>query len=178
MQSRILNQVTRLAVAAGLASALTSGIACTKNPDQTKLQYVPDMADGAALKSQRDFLQPPEGAVTRSAILYPGSIEESEKVLDNPLPATPENLAAGKKLWNSYCIPCHGVKGNSQGSITDVYPAPPNLVDKDYPAHKDGFYFHKMTFGGAIMPAYGHAIAPQERWQIAHYIHELQRAAR
>ncbi|NBQ53831.1 MAG: cytochrome c [Proteobacteria bacterium] len=42
----------------------------------------------------------------------------------------------------------------------------------------DGFYFHKMTFGGAIMPSYGHAISPQERWQIAHYIHELQRVAK
>lgn len=178
MQSRITSNMTRIAAAAGLVVSTMAGVACTKNPDQTKMQYVPDMADTAALKSQRDFLAPPEGSVTRNAILYPATIEESEKVLDNPVPASAENLAAGKKLWNTYCIPCHGVRGDSQGSITDLYPAPPNLVAKDYPAHKDGFYFHKMTFGGAIMPAYGHAIAPQERWQIAHYIHELQRAAK
>lgn len=174
MQSRFSVRMM-CAVALSGASLMAS---CTKDPNQTKLQYVPDMADTAALKSQRDFLQPPEGAVARSAIVYPNSIEESEKFLSNPIPGNEYTIAQGQKLWNNYCTPCHGVAGDSNGSITDVYPKPPNLVAKDYPEHKDGFFFHKITFGGAIMPAYGHAIAPQERWQIVHYIHELQKVAK
>lgn len=177
------------------AVTLLATAACKRDPNQTKMQYVPDMADTAALKSQRDYLQPPEGSVALSAksykaVLmkgpagaedfprpYPATIEEAEKTLQNPVPATPEALAQGKALWGKFCITCHGADGAGDGSITDIYPKPPNLIAKDYPARKDGFYFHKMTFGGAIMPSYGHAISAEERWMIAHYIHELQKAA-
>ena len=130
MASRIFLKLAGL----GIAASMMAGVACTKNPDQTKMQYVPDMADSAALKSQRDFLQPPEGTVTRTAILYPSTIEEAEKTLQNPITASAEATEQGKKLWNKFCTPCHGALGDSNGSITDVYPKPPNLVAKDYPA--------------------------------------------
>lgn len=177
MASRVYLKLAGLGIAASMICAM-AGIGCTKNPDQTKMQYVPDMADSAALKSQRDFLQPPEGAVTRTAILYPATLEDAEKNLQNPIPPSAEASAQGKSLWNKFCIPCHGSAGDSNGSITDVYPKPPNIVAKDYPVHKDGFFFHTITFGGALMPSYGHAISPEERWLIAHYIHDLQRMAK
>lgn len=168
---------------------------CKKDPDQTKMQYVPDMADTAAIKSQRDYLQPPEGSVALSvksykAVLmnpgkgptefpkpYAASIEESEKTMENPVKASPEVVAKGKVLWSTFCVPCHGSDGAGVGSVTDAFVQAPTLLSDINRTRKDGFFFHKITFGGAVMPSYGHAISAEERWTIIHYIRDLQKAA-
>ena len=162
---------------ASLVLSLAALAACN-DPNTTKLQYAPDMADSAALKSQRDFLDPPAGSISTGAILYPATIEQSEQLLRNPLPTTKEAEAAGKVLYDTFCITCHGVDGKGQGTITDLYPMAPDLTHPVNDTRQDGFYFHKITFGGAIMPGYGHAIAAHERWQIAHYLRVLQRRAK
>jgi mono/diheme cytochrome c family protein len=190
--------------------------ACKGDPNKTKLQYVPDMADSPALKSQRDFLQPPEGTVTyvpdrekadflppddaaklgvkstgRDRVFYPAwdvrkghatryatTSDQSETMLENPLKPSAENSEKGKALWGTFCITCHGADGGGKGSIADVYPLQPaNLLSKQYLNRKDGFYFHVITHGIRTMPGYGHAISPEERWLIALYIHDLQKAA-
>ena len=150
------------------------GSSCNNDPNVTKMQYVPDMADSAAVKPQRDFLAPPEGSVTMNAILYPASIEESEKVLKNPFPSNPQMADRGKVLFETFCIPCHGLVGKGDGSITDLYPPPPDISAASYLQRGDGFFFHKITFGGPIMPSLGHAISAQERWQIVQYLRVLQ----
>jgi len=158
-------------------AALVVAPGCSPDPNTTKLQYVPDMADTAAIKAQRDFLNPPEGSVATNAILYPATIEESEKILRNPFPAAAESEAQGKKLYDTFCISCHGDDGKGKGSVTDLYPQPPDITNEAYVTRQDGFFFHKITFGGAIMPAYGYSISPHERWHIVHYVRVLQRAA-
>jgi cytochrome c5 len=35
----------------------------------------------------------------------------------NPIPATADSLAAGKKNYEKFCVPCHGVQG--KGGIRD-----------------------------------------------------------
>jgi len=163
---------------AGAAGGLLFlAVACNNDPNQTKMQYVPDMADGPVVKPQRDFLAPPDGAVAMNAILYPATIEESEKVLKNPFPPGPEIEARGKVLFDTFCIPCHGADAKGQGSITDLFPPPPDISLASYLTRGDGFFFHKITFGGPIMPALGHSISAHERWQIVHYLRTIQKQA-
>src|SRR5258708_32683646 len=33
----------------------------------------------------------------------------------NPLPATAENIAAGKEAFSHYCVACHGMDGQNTG---------------------------------------------------------------
>ena len=40
--------------------------------------------------------------------------EDARKV-KNPAPATPENLAAGEKVYHDNCVLCHGEKGAGDG---------------------------------------------------------------
>ena len=63
------------------------------DPSQPKVQYVPDMADAPTMKPQENYLEPPEGAVSTNAILYPATVEEAEKNLKNPLPNEPQVVA-------------------------------------------------------------------------------------
>jgi len=148
------------------------------DPTQPKVQYVPDMADAPTMKPQENYLEPPEGAVSSSAILYPATVEEAEKNLKNPLPNEPQVVALGEKTFNTFCIPCHGAAAKGDGSITDLYPRPPDLTAEIYQKRGDGFFFHRITFGANIMPGYGHAIMPHERWATVHYLRKLQGVAK
>lgn len=144
------------------------------DPTQPKVQYVPDMADAPTMKPQENYLEPPEGSVSTTAILYPATAEESEKNYKNPLPNESQVVALGEKTYNTFCITCHGAEAKGDGIITDLYPRPPDLTADIYKKREDGFFFHRITFGANIMPGYGHAIMPHERWATVHYLRKLQ----
>lgn len=155
-------------------------LGCHQDGNVTKMQWMPDMADAPTTKTQKDFFNPPEHSIPMNSILYPDTVEEAEKVLVNPFPANAEMAAKGEQLFNTFCITCHGAdaKGD-KGMIGDLFPHPPDITSGDYPKRADGFFFYRITFGSAstIMPPYGHAISPHERWYIIHYLRTLQKKA-
>ena len=152
-------------------------VGCKFDKRDTKIQYMPDMADAPTIKPQQDYLDPPEGSVAWNAEIYPRSVEEAELILRNPNRQLQDPSVAvkrGKKLFDVYCTPCHGFGGEGDGAVVPKVPAPPNLIADYYREKSDGFYFYKITFGSAIMPAYGYATWPAERWDIVSYVRELQ----
>ena len=156
------------------AAIVAAGLMVGCDSTQPKIQYVPDMADAPTLKPQENYLEPPEHSVATNAVLYPKTVEDAEANLKNPLPSDERVLALGEKMYGTYCIPCHGAAANGDGSITDLYPKPPDILTEAYQKRGDGFYFYRITFGGNIMPGYGHATLPFERWAIVHYVRKLQ----
>jgi mono/diheme cytochrome c family protein len=159
-----------------IATVLLSGLALFTACDNTqpKIQYVPDMADAPTMKPQENYLEAPEHAVAMNAILYPKTVEEAETNLKNPLPSDDRTLKLGERMFNTYCTPCHGASGKGDGSITDVYVKPPDITDAAYLKRQDGFFFYRITFGANVMPGYGHATLPHERWAIVKYLRKLQ----
>ena len=151
--------------------------ACQWDPNETKLQWMPDMADSPTVKPQEDFLNPPEHSISNQAILYPTLPEEAAKVFINPISASDDVLAKGKLLYETQCYVCHGTEAKGDGPIVDVYVKPPDLTGADYIARPDGRIFHVITFGQNSMPGYGYAVTPLERWQIVHYLRTLQKKA-
>ena len=159
-----------------LVVGLSGLFSCEFDPKTTKLQYMPDMADAPTVKAQEDYLDPPEHAVATNAILYPSSMEVAEKEFRNPFRANPKSLENGKEMYNTFCAVCHGLDGKSKGTLGSAYPIDvPDITREDLAARKDGFYFMKITEGGPIMPSYGHAIDPKERWNIVLYLRSLQK---
>jgi len=148
---------------------------CEINSSDTKVQWMPDMADGPTVKAQEDFLDPPDNVISAVGILYPKTPEEAEKVLTNPLPSSELALKKGEHLYTTFCTVCHGPDAKGGGSIVDVFPRPPDITVSTYKSRADGFFFHRITFGSALMPSYGHAISPDERWAIVHYLRTLQK---
>ena len=80
--------------------------ACRFNDQQTKLQYMPDMADAPTVKSQESYLDSPEGAVAMEDEIYPETAEEAEASMTMPasFAQDSERFAKGEKLWMTFCV--------------------------------------------------------------------------
>lgn len=165
-----------------IASVGLMSAGCSKSDrNQTKLQYMPDMADNPTVKAHESYLNPPDHSVSTTAVLYPEDDFQAEKEFKNPLqPGSKEDLVQGKVLYETYCSVCHGVTGDGKGTLGEAYlggVVPPVTTDI-LADRKDGFFFQKISKGGAIMPSYGHATHYLERWKIIAYIRKLQQDAK
>ncbi|NRA44963.1 MAG: c-type cytochrome [Oligoflexales bacterium] len=156
---------------------------CKNDPNQTKLTYMPDMADAPTVKPQQDYLDPPNGSVAQNAPLYPpeDQVEIWEKTLSNPyyqVSKKSQEIAReeGAVLYETNCSPCHGKTGKGDGTVTDKYPPPPDLTNELYAERRDGFFFHKITVGGPIMPSRGAETYTHERWKIILHLRTLHKA--
>jgi mono/diheme cytochrome c family protein len=127
---------------------------------------------------------PVAGTVAMGQFPYPieGEGEEATKraeaVLENPLSPTLETLERGKKLFEVFCIVCHGERAEGNGSIVgpNLFPAPPSLHTSQARAFLDGRIYHVITKGQNKMPSYADRLEPEERWSVVHYVRALQRA--
>mgnify|MGYP000492403968 CR=1 FL=1 len=92
--------------------------------------------------------------------------------LENPLPATPETIAAGRELYDDNCALCHGDGGRGDGEgAKDLDPRPGDLAAlRRMPIATDGYFFWTVSEGGETlgtdMPAFKDVLSTEERWQI------------
>lgn len=161
-------------------------LALTGCSDRNKraIEYMPQMMDGPAVKAQRlgpfdvGMRVPPEGTLSQTFTPYHYAIDPdgAGRDLKNPLPRTKEMLLKGQRLYNSYCIVCHGDKGEGNGSVVPKFPQPPTLHSDKVRGWSDGRIFHVITIGQNLMPSYSSQVNEEERWAIIHYVRVLQRA--
>lgn len=142
--------------------------------------YMPDMSFSPAYKAQEEgsMRTPPAGTIARGHRPYPYAADpEAAGVnLKNPLPRTAAVMQAGKNLFNTYCIVCHGPSGEGDGYVVPKFPRPPTLQSDKIKNYPDGRIFHIITMGQNLMPSYASQIEPEERWQIIHYLRALYRS--
>jgi hypothetical protein len=55
------------------------------------------------------------------------------------------------------------------------YPPTPDLTQGIYLEKADGFFFHRITFGSAVMPFMGDKLDAPERWEVVSWLRELQK---
>ncbi len=116
------------------------------------------------------------GSVARSGseLYYPREAREAAAARKNPVPATPESLKKGGDLFAIYCTPCHGASGKGDGLVSPKFVPPPDLTSADLQkARTDGYWQSYVSVGGAVMPSYGEALSPEERWDVVNYLRTL-----
>lgn len=172
---------------AALAAVAAAG--CARQKQQTAIEYMPDMAYSARLAAQHEDPLRPDESVMRLPV--PGTVPrgytpyrfaqadttQAAEVLVNPLPRTSDVLARGQKVYMTFCVVCHGEKGDGQGYMVPKFPQPPQLFSDKVTNWPDGRIFHVITRGQNLMPSYASQILPEDRWAVIHYVRVLQRAA-
>lgn len=166
---------------------------CDYDRKTTGWEYFRDMAHSPAYESYTPnpnfpdgkTMQPPvEGTIPRGFDPYSYAKNDTDRAiaavkLINPIEATPENLARGKKEFQVFCAQCHGDLGDGQGRLytSKKYPFPPaSLLSDKMKVATEGEIYHVITVGNGIMSAHGSMITPDDRWKISLYIkRELQK---
>lgn len=113
--------------------------------------------------------------LTREAVSHGGKewpVPEEAKKRVNPLKATPQALAAAKKIYDDTCVQCHGESGKGDGTEAMMYSVKPaNFADKHMmDGMTDGEIFYKMTEGRRPMPGFKNTLTEEQRWQLVHFV--------
>jgi mono/diheme cytochrome c family protein len=170
-------------------------ITSCKDKRSTGWEYAPNMYEHTAydpdqpnpnFKDGKTAQVPPAGTVPIGfkRFDYPNTKEGYEKAgveVTNLIANSKKNLADGKALFTTFCSPCHGITGQGDGTVVQHgYPAPPSYSKgqssrggamKDL---TDGKIYHTITYGVNSMGSYASQVAPEERWKIVMYVHQLQ----
>jgi len=103
--------------------------------------------------------------------------------------ASSDTLAAGRALFLSNCVQCHGSAGNGQGVTKPTFgPQPADFTDRAPPYGVQSlapqYLFWRVSEGGrvepfrsrgSIMPAWKYQLSDEQRWQVIAYIRALAR---
>jgi len=98
----------------------------------------------------------------------------------NPIKADSESLANGEIRYKTHCAVCHGINhesneaGFAKTPVNDKGMVAPVLLDSSS-TYTDGHIYHKIKFGGGVMPPLGSATTSKERWDIVNYIRLLEK---
>lgn len=169
----------------------------TRTSEVTRMQLIWDMDQQPKFKAQMKNPLFADGRAMRPQV--PGTVARGETFLDdhlhrglvngrfataNALPVTETLLARGRKEFDIYCAPCHGLDGHGQGMISvraehlqeGTWVPPLSLHDDVARTREDGHLFNTITNGIRTMPAYGDQIRVEDRWAIVAYVRALQRS--
>ena len=92
--------------------------------------------------------------------------------VSNPIPASPESHARGEKLYDKYCMKCHGVSGGGAGPSAHGFSTNPRQLWAWHNADKaaDPYLFWMITNGRTDMPPWGVILSENDRWDLVNYI--------
>ena len=119
------------------------------------------------------------GRVSAADDEEPWVAPDAARIVKNPVSANSTSIAAGSKVFNENCAPCHGNTGTGDGAagkFVKVKPAnftDPKLMSKE----TDGSLFWKMSEGRGPMPSWKDQLTETERWQLVIYIRKLGKDA-
>lgn len=110
-------------------------------------------------------------ATTATDAAKPAAADERK----NPVKATPEGIAAVKKIYGYDCAMCHGAAGDGKGDVA----ASMNLTMKDWrdpavlSALSDGQMYDLIVKGKDKMIGEGDRLPPEKAWNMVHYVRSL-----
>jgi mono/diheme cytochrome c family protein len=94
----------------------------------------------------------------------------------NPLPASPESVAAGQQLYLRHCASCHGRNGQGGPGNDLIPPAPGLLGDRWEHGSTDGEIFANIRNGVAPdfnMVPFKDKLKDDEIWSVVNYIRSI-----
>jgi mono/diheme cytochrome c family protein len=109
-----------------------------------------------------------------AGVVAQGDLARAKDVKDPP-PVTDSLMRTGRKNFEIFCSPCHGLAGDGDGMIVQRgFPAPPSYHTDRLRGAPAQHLFDVITSGYGVMYSYAARIPPHDRWAIVAYIRALQ----
>ena len=93
--------------------------------------------------------------------------------LPNPYPTTEAGLARGHKIYQQFCIGCHGPIGDGMGPAQPwLYPPPLNFTILKGREISGGILYYQIMNGitGTAMPYFKRDLESQKIWEVGDYV--------
>ena len=182
-----------------LGSCIMTLSSCVNDdPKNPGYEYMPDMyrspdyetnSENPLFSDSSSNRQPVKGTIARGNSIYtdfdrlpypypetPEGYEAAGKELHNPLEKTDVNMAEGKRLYENYCIHCHGGKGMGDGLVAQHNgPKPPAYSSDQLKDLPEGKMFHTTQYGKNMMGQHASQLTASQRWKIIMYVQTLQK---
>jgi mono/diheme cytochrome c family protein len=179
---KALHSIVAVAIAA-------ASVACARQSPLRGYEYMPDMARSvpydtfAANPVTRNGITqqiPVAGTIPRGflPLHYTNTRADAERAgreLVNPNAPNPATLGQGRRLYETFCVVCHGISGDGDGPLVPMIPNPPAYTSDRVRSMPAGHLFHVITYGSGRMPAYASQIPPNDRWLIVGYVDTLRK---
>jgi cbb3-type cytochrome c oxidase subunit II len=93
--------------------------------------------------------------------------------LPNPYPTTPAGLARGHKIYQDFCLGCHGPIGDGMGPAKPyIYPPPLNFTILKGRGITGGILYYQIMNGitGTAMPYFKRELESEKIWDVGNYV--------
>lgn len=104
-------------------------------------------------------------------------VPEGWRILPNPYPATDAELSKGKRIYQDFCINCHGPVGDGQGKAAEFLLPPPlnfTTLRRHLEQNKyiGGILYYQIMNGitGTAMPYFKRDLESEKIWNVSNYI--------
>ena len=167
----------RFATTVAVLAPLVLGVAACRQDMHDAARYKP-YAPSTFFGDARSSRPLVEGTVARGQLYadehrYTGKVDGAYAP-NPPFPVTRATLERGRERFDVYCTPCHGTSGKGDGPVSTKFVPPADLTNPElHKVRTDGYWESYLSMGGAVMPSYGEALTPEERWAVVNYVRTL-----
>lgn len=91
----------------------------------------------------------------------------------NPYPADEAAIARGARVYQGFCLGCHGPVGDGQGpAYPYLYPPPLNFTTLRRAGASGGLLYYQIMNGitGSAMPYFKHELESEKIWDVSNYL--------
>ena len=148
--------------------------ACGSDVPGEQWEIRTDMRRQASIRSQESPRPPVPGTMPVTGTNPSLGLERDARLLKNPIEPSAASLKKGKRLFEIYCVPCHGVAGKGDGPVAAKFSQPPDLTTEKHRLLTDGYIHSVIRNGFLTMPPYYETTTATERWHIINYLRTLQ----
>jgi mono/diheme cytochrome c family protein len=95
--------------------------------------------------------------------------------IQNPEPATPESISAGRRTYQRLCVRCHGPEGKGDGGGAGAGGQPADFTDEAWIFGGSAGEIYSVIRDGtsADMDSYAEQISDREIWNLVNFLKSL-----
>ena len=100
-------------------------------------------------------------------------VPEGWRNIPNPYPTSAAGLQRGQKIYQNFCIGCHGPIGDGMGPAQPwIYPPPLNFTILKGREISGGILYYQIMNGitGTAMPYFKRELESQKIWEVGDYV--------